>query len=220
MVVVHNDSPGNETEAESMLLSAEARHLLLADPRIRALLPLRDDATEFATDANPNVVPRMAASRLLSQSAGLIAPSPIHDWPPDLKHWINADTEGGGTSYIGRGQRAGHSHARRAGVSAGCVGDSLWRPVAATWNRRRCRSDHLVLSRAVLWCGPPRWRTLQLKWLGQAVQDFAYFHLDPREGSATKMCRLNHPARENWLPAQSPEAHPLAARRLQRSPCQ
>ncbi len=191
-VIVHRDTQADPTDADAAALSSEARSVLLADPLVRIVLPLQDDRTELASDARPAGIPARAAARLTTQSPGLIYASAQRDWPADVpepRHWIDAGSAG-----------------TLAGSSV-CDSEQDVRTLAALAYLRdasmvQCGnplppSDGPAQADQLVWFYPGKpfgtdrpLPTLQLKWLSQAVQDYACFSQSPHQDDVQKMCRL------------------------------
>ncbi len=186
-------------------LSAEARQILLADPKIHALLPLADGETILDTDRSPAGVPHTVASRLFTLSEGLVYPSPIRDWPSDVAkplHWINTDQQFGSTSYIG----VGNEQDIRTLAALAFIRNATLVHIAQALPKSGVPDDAnqivLFYPGQVYGVNHPL-ATLQLKWLRKAEQDFAYFHFAGRQDDVLKMCRLITQT-VKLLPAQPP----------------
>jgi hypothetical protein len=194
-VVLHPDSPGQITDAEMILMSAEARQILGCDPQIATLLPLRDDQIQLASAANPSAIALNSTSRLLTAAAGLISPAPTHDWPAEAlppRHWIDATAENGSFQTTGLASEQG-------------VRTLAWLAFARDASVVLCgnplpTTTGPVPANQLIWCYPGDkfgvdhpLPTIQLKWMRQAEQDYEYLLLasqkDDRE-DALHMCRL------------------------------
>jgi hypothetical protein len=176
--VLHADSPGAVTVADTLILSAEARATLAAHGGLRVRLPLADDQLQLASAGNPNGVDPAATGALLTVSPGLVSAAALQPWPENVgrpSHWISADGCGDENDV-----RTWAALAVVRGASVICwdnplpATDSLAQPTA---------SNQLV------WFYPGKWfgvdgpvETVQLKWLRQAQQDFEYFALARQHG--------------------------------------
>jgi hypothetical protein len=187
-VVLHSESPGVVTAADGLILSAEARQVLAADPGLRVRLPLRDDQLILASVDNPNLTEPSATARLLTESPGLVSAAEAQPWPDKIErpgHWL---------------------------VASGCVDENDVRTWAAlafvrnasiiSWQnplpagasiQQPASSDQFVWFYPGEWFGVDRpVETVQLKWLRQAQQDFEYFSITRKGGGeiAGRMAEL------------------------------
>ncbi len=190
---------GSITEADSLLLSSEARQILTSHPRVTAMLPMQDDQTQLVSPANPSAIGLESTSRLITVAPGLVCASPIRDWPTQAlppRHWIDAAATGGPLETTGlsteQGIRTLAWLAFSRDASLVLCGNPL--PVHLSEALHPQPGNRLTL------CYPGAWfatdaplATIQLKWLREAEQDYEYLMLasqaDDRAVSLS-MCQL------------------------------
>ena len=195
-VVLTTEMPESVNEAESLLLSAQARQILATNPRVTTMLPLHDDQTELASDANPNAISAGTTTRLITLSQGLVYPSAIRQWPANAlppRHWIDAGAKDGSCDITGIATEQGIRTLASLAFSRDASVILCGKPLPAP-GRPSTRADQL------LWCYPGEefgvefpLATVQLKWIRQAEQDYEYMVLASQQkdyNTSMKMSQL------------------------------
>jgi hypothetical protein len=245
-VVLRSESSARASAADSIILSAEARHVLDAHSRIHVAVPLEEDQVQLASAASQsksNAVTVDSAARLLTASPGLVFASPIQQWPDGVarpKHWLRTDLP----ALVPLGGAGGSLQAVRLWAWLAYLRDAS----LILWNNPLPTSDSLEKPadpRDMVWFYPGQWfglgdrplPTIQLKWLRRAQQDFEYLYLARERGEgdiAMRLARLLVKPVE-LQPAQKPdptlallcgtvdatawrEARSLLAQRIEREP--
>jgi hypothetical protein len=208
-ISVRTAAGGRPDSAEALKLSGDAAQLLLLNPRLRVEVPLEDDQVQFASDANPNLIRRETANRLITAGPGLVFSAPVQSWPGDVPRparWLRTDLPGL-VPYTGAGgdERDVRLWAWFAsvpippppfGAQYGPTQYVRWPSALPRANRPTDPADPNEL----VWFYPGSWfgideplPTVQLKWLRRAQQDFEYIHLARQRGetiNALVMARL------------------------------
>ncbi len=200
-VILRSESPGPITEAAAILLCAEARLILTAQPHITTMLPLQQDQLQL-TAASSNSANPLPTERLLTVTPGLICDSPIRDWPSQLvppRHWMDATAADGSLDVTGLASEEGVRTlawlAFSRDASLILCGNPL-PPLPALPSD----PDQPAPAKQLIWCYPGQWfgidrplATVQLKWMRQAEQDYEYLYLagqNRARDDALRMCRL------------------------------
>jgi hypothetical protein len=199
-VVLSSDSNGMlggpASQADAILMSAEARRILAADPRIGLMLPLTDDQLQLRSAGNPAGIAPDTTSRLSTLAPGLVSASPIRDWPAEAlppRHWIDATARGDAFTSIAseQGTRTLAWLAFARDASLVLTGAAL--PDNGT-KQTPVQADESPCFYPGQWYGiDGPLATLQLKWNRQAEQDFEYLFLASQHNDrsdALKMCQL------------------------------
>jgi hypothetical protein len=175
-------------------LSEEAQRILVADERVRVLLPLQEDQILFGNGADSSLIDPKYSARLTAESTSLVFAAPSSPWDPTRTHpdvWLSAG-QPGLTPYVG------------AGIDERDV--RLWAWLAFVKHAQMVVWDDPLPSNAagepadpseVVWFYPGQWfgidspvATLQLKWLRRAEQDYEYLHLAADRGMAANAFML------------------------------
>ncbi|MBC7785590.1 MAG: hypothetical protein H7144_17295 [Burkholderiales bacterium] len=187
-IVLEKLLPGPAQVQERVLVSAEARRVLDAHPRVRVALPLELDEVQIADSRNVNLIDPRTTGRLDCVAPGLISSSPLQKWPDGLdrpQSWLRTDLRGL-IPYAG------------AGADDGDVRVWAWMAFlrkAKLINWGTCLPSTTSLTEPadpneLTWFVPGSWfgvkevvPTIQLKWLRRAEQDFEYLTLAAERGS-------------------------------------
>lgn len=195
-VVVEKETDGPDggvNDADAILMSAQARHILASYPRLGALLPLQDDQVQLADASNPAGIGLGSTGRLFALAPGLVSASPIRDWPDTAlppRHWIDASANLTPlASESGVRTLAWLAFSRDASLVR--FGQAL--PEMAV-SDQPARASQLPLFYPGQWYGTDApLQTLSLKWIRQAEQDYEYLYEANQHGDravALKMCQL------------------------------
>ncbi len=198
--VLRPESAGPPTEADALILSAEARLLLDAAPDVSALLPLRADQLRLASATNRSLLSPVTTRRLLTRTAAdvrdVTAPAPAADAAPPARY-LDATDAGGvdGAVFHGTGDEQDVRSAGWLAFLRDATVVTCGRPLPST-----AAAASAVPVDEVPWFYPGSWYgvdgplpTLQLKWLRQAEQDYEVLRAaaDAGDGpAAAATCRL------------------------------
>jgi hypothetical protein len=182
-VVLQSDTGPTPSEADRIILSAEARAILDAAPSATALLPMRADRLPLATDANAGLVTAAQGGRLQARAIGTVRWSRVGTWPAGAAapaSYLNGNDPSAGDAVLhGTGEEEDVRSAAWLAYLRGADLLTCGRPLPST-----AGPDAPLAADEMPWFYPGQWfgvvgpvPTLQLKWLRQAEQDYEVLRL-------------------------------------------